>query len=157
MDKKVFLKRLKLYGISFCISYTMVSMILSVLNIGSVLIEGNIWITNLELMLVCLVIAILMLITDLIRTPDTIENPVTPGYIAVMLADVAVPVLGLGGFVFNWFNVFSPQVLYPICILVAVYFAVFAMFYINNKHTEKELNHRISERKEVLKNDKQDN
>lgn len=157
MDRKIFFKRMKLYGISFCISYTMVSAILSFLNLNSELISGNIWLSNVQILVVCFVIAVLMLITDTIRSPETIESQLTPGFFALELLDVAVPVIGLGGFAFKWFDVFSLQVLYPICILVAVYFAVFAMFYINSKHTEKELNRKISKRKEELKNGRQDN
>ncbi len=157
MRKKIFLKRLKMYGISFCISYTMASLILSILNYSSELITGSVWLANIQLLVVCFAIAVLMLVTDTIRAPEAMESQLTPGYFALELMDVAIPVLGLGGFVFKWFDVFSLQVLYPICILVVIYFAVFAIFYINSKQTEKELNRRINERKEVLKNDKQDN
>lgn len=157
MKKDVFFKRMKMYGISCCISYTVASLILSALNIGSTLMESNVWLSNLQLLLVCLVIAVLMLITDTIRDPEGPTSQVTPGYFLVGILDVAVPVLGMGGFLFGWFDVFTVQIIYPICILLVVYFAVFAMFYINKKNTEKELNRRISKRKEVIKNDEQDN
>lgn len=156
MKKDVFLKRLKIYGISCCISYTIASLILSVLNIGSTLMS-DVWLANVQLLLVCIVIAVLMLITDTIRDPEEPTSQVTPGYFLIGILDVAVPVIGMGGLLFKWFDVFTLQIIYPICILLVVYFAVFAIFYINKKITEKELNRRISKRKEVLKNDKQDN
>ena len=146
-----------MYGVCTCISYTLVNLLLSVLNMNSELIRGDLWITNVQLFSVCFVISVLMLITDTVRDPDTATGEPTVGYIGIGLLDVAVPVLGLGGFVYKWFNVFSLEVLYPICILVIVYFVVFGVFYINGRQTEKELNRRISERKEVLNNAKQDN
>ena len=154
MKKKIFLKRLKLYGICTCISYTLVSMILSVLNIGSELVTGNTWVANVQLFSVCLVISVLMLITDTIKDPETATTEATPGYILVGLLDVAIPVLGMGGFLYGWFDVFSTQVLYPICILVVVYIAVFAMFYIIGKKTERELNRIINDRKERSSHEK---
>lgn len=157
MKKKVFLERLKMYGLSCCISYTIASLILSALNINSSLMEKDVWLANLQLFAVCLVIAVLMLITDTIRDPEEPTSQVTPGYFLIGILDVAVPVLGMGGFLFGWFDVISTQVIYPICILLIVYFAVFAIFYINKRNTEKELNRRINQRKEELKNDKQDN
>ena len=157
MKKDILLKRLKLYGISWCISYTMVSLILSLLNISSEIKMYNVWHSNVELIALCFVINLLMLITDTIRDPESPTVQLTAGYFAIQILDVAAPVLLMGGLWFRWFNVFSYEVLYPIVILLAVYFAVFAIFYINSKNTEKELNRRISERKEVMRNDKQNN
>ena len=157
MNKKIFIQRIKIYGISCCISYSAASLILSALNVNSTLMTDNVWLSNLQLLAVCFVISVLMLITDTIRDPDNHPEEVTPGYILVGIIDTAVPVLGMGGFLFGWFDVLSMQVLFPIAILLIIYFAVFAIFYFSGKNTEKELNRRISERKDDLKNDKQDN
>ncbi len=153
MKKQTLLKKIKTYGISGCISYTMVSLILSLLNNTGNLMETNIWITNLQLLAVCFSIAVLMLVTDCIRNPEGLSVGVNPVDIGLDLLSVAVPVLGLGGFVFHWFNVFSEQILIPIVILVIVYSAVLGLFVLNNKQTEKELNQKINERKAGIKHD----
>ena len=153
MKKKIFLKRLKLYGTSFCISYTIASMILSALNINSELIKENIWLTNIQLLIVCFTIAVLMLITDTLLCRE--ENLISLPNFLLGLADVAVPVLVMGGPVFHWFSLSTIYILIPIIILFVVYAATFALFYINAKLTEKELNRKIHERKERLQHDKQ--
>ena len=142
------------YGISFCASYTLVSVVLSVLNNTGDQIMGNIWIVNIQLALVCLAIAVLMFVSDTLMNHGEENVPLSPLGIAMDLLDVAVPVPGLGGFVFHWFNVFSYQILYPVVIMIAAYFVVLLLFIINNKHTEKQLNQKIQERKEMMQHDK---
>ncbi|HCA55020.1 MAG: DUF3021 family protein [Clostridia bacterium] len=153
MDRKSLLKRLRTYGISCCVSYTLVSLILSALNRSENLIAGDIWRTNLQLLSVCAVIALLMFITDTLLKQE--ENSFSlPGFM-LGLADVAAPVLIMGGLVFHWFSFSTIYILIPIGILLVVYLATFALFYINAKLTEKELNRKIHERKERLQHDKQ--
>ena len=77
-----------------------------------------------------------------------------PGFM-LGLADVAASVLIMGGLVFHWFSFSTIYILIPIGILLVVYLATFALFYINAKLTEKELNRKILERKERLQHDKQ--
>ena len=151
-------KKLKIYGISCCMSYTFASTILSLLNSYSELITFNVWNVNLQLFIVCLAIAVLMLISDLtiFRSKDE-DDGVSLLQLGVDLFDVAVPVLGLGGPVFHWFDLFSVQILSPILILVAVYLIVFALFYWGMKQTEKELNIMIRKRKEMMKHDEENN
>ncbi len=156
MKEKSLLHRLKRYGISYCVSYTMANMILSVMNyIDSINIYDNVWLINIELSAICLIIAVLMFFSDMFISH-------TEGYgfsvldMIVGFFDVAVPVLGLGGFVFNWFDLFSYEVIYPLCIIAAVYFATLVLFLINDRMTEKEINKKIKERKEMKRNE-QDN
>ena len=156
MKKQTLFKKIRTYGISGCISYTLVSFILSLLNLNFRLMVQDFWRSNLEILAVCFSIAVLMLVTDCIRNPEGTEQGVDPVGIGLDLVNVAVPVIGLGGFVFRWFQVFSEQVLIPICILVVVYFAVFGLFYLNNKQTEKELNRKINERKAGVSHDEED-
>lgn len=152
MTKKTLYQRLRDHALSCCISFTLVNVILSALNIRSELIVGNVWQANLEMFAVCFVIGLLMLIASLFRQEDGSPH-VTPLTIGIELVCVAVPVLGLGGFVFHWFDPFSVQILYPIVILIAVYALTAAIFYFNAKRTERELNRLINARKERLHHD----
>ncbi len=153
--KRSFFKKLVYYGVSFCVSYTLVSLILSLLNINASLVAGNFWIYNIEIMSVCFCIALLMWLTDTFIKGSSYDD-MTPLGIFADLMDVALPVIGLGGFVFDWFDVFSKEILYPIIILLFVYFVVLGFFYLNAKMTEIELNKKIQERKKKLNNNKQD-
>ena len=150
-------KRIKKYFISYCISYTIASIMLSVMQFSdSIAIYNNVWLLNIELSAVCLVIAVLMFFSDLFTDPSG-EEKITPLGFAIGFFDVAVPVLGLGGPVFKWFDIFSTQVIFPIIIIVAVYLATLALFIINDKLTERAINRKINERKEMMKNEQQNN
>lgn len=151
VKKEAVKKRVRNYTISLCGSYTLLNVILSLLNQDSALFNGG-WGANLQMFVVCLAIAVLMFITESIRNPDGMKTQITVCEIGIDLIDVAVPVLGLGGPVFHWFELFSFQIIYPICIMIFVYAVIFVLFYINSKQTEKELNRKINERKEVLRN-----
>ena len=151
-------KKLKIYGTSCCMSYTLASIILSILNSFGDLITFSVWHENLQLFIVCLAIAVLMLITDLVILRNTDEDDgINPLQIFLGLVDVAIPVLGLGGPVFHWFDLFSVQILSPIIILVVVYFVIFALYYWGFRQTEKELNNMIRKRKEMKKHDEENN
>ncbi len=155
------IKKLRNYGISCCVSYTFVSIILSLLNVRQHLMSGtdvhDVWLNNIQIFVVCLAIAVCMFITDCLFKIDDGEENYSLISFTLGLVDVVIPVMGLGGFVFRWFNVFSYQILYPTGILLFVYLAVFGLFCLNAKHTEKELNRKINERKERKNHDKQDN
>ena len=150
-------KLLRTYGISCCISYTLVSLILSqsvtLSDYGKKTGAEFIKQLNGQIFILCLVIAVLMLITDIV-IDDGEDSGMTLLGFTLGLADVALPVLGLGGFVFNWFNVFSPEIISPIVILLIVYLVVFGMFFINTKLTEMSLNQKINERKESSNHEK---
>ena len=150
-------KRIKKYFISYCISYTIASMILSALQyIYPVMTDINVWQFNIELSAVCLVIAVLMFFSDYLTDPSG-EEKLTPLGFAIGFADVAVPVLGMGGPLFKWFDLFSAQILFPLIIIAAVYLATLALFIINDKLTEKAINRKINERKKKKKNEQQNN
>ena len=154
MTKKQVLDRLKNCGLSCCISFTLVNLILSVLHLDAELMQGNFWRYNLEIFVVCFVIALLMFIVSLFSQED---NPLrmTPGAVVIDLLCVAAPVLGLGGFVFRWFNPFSVYVLYPIVILLVVYALTAAAIYWNARRTEKEINQAITDRNKQRNREKE--
>lgn len=138
-------------SVSCCASYTLASVLISLLNINEM--NYNIWVINIELFFVCFVIALLMLISNAFLDYD---NNIKITFL-IGFAEVAVPVLVLGGPVFNWFDLFSPQIISPVLILSFVYIAIFILFYLHGKKVEREINKKISERKERIRNDKQDN
>ncbi len=153
MQKNKLIRRLRTYGVSCCVSYTFVSMIFSVLSMSNHVISDNPWQTHLELFAVCAAIALLMFFSDTLLHQEDDTMTVTGFFVG--LCDVAIPVIGLGGFLFQWFNPLSTQIILPIIILLCVYLAIFVLFYLNAKHTEKELNRKINERKERLQHDKE--
>ncbi len=155
MKKQLIITALKDCSATCCISYTLVSLILSLLNTYNNLMADDAWKHNLELFTVCFVIALLMFLMRIIMKQDEVPR-VSLGIVAADLLIVAAPVLGLGGFVFHWFDVFSPQVLFPIGILLIVYALTATIFYFSTKKTEKELNRKINERKERLNHGQQD-
>lgn len=150
-------KRAKKYFVSYCISYTIANLILSIMNYSETIhIYDNVWILNIELSAVCFIIAVLMFFTDFATDPSG-EDKITPLGFALGFIDVAVPVLGLGGSVFKWFNLFSKEIIYPLCIIAAVYLATLLLFIINEKITENAINRKINERKEMMRNEQQNN
>lgn len=154
--KKKIIKNLKksivTCSVSCCASYTLVSVLLSLFSINDL--KENVWVINLELFIVCFVIALLMLLSNLFSNDDMGNTKIS---FLVGFAEVALPVLLLGGPVFNWFDLFSAEMLSPLFILTFVYTTVFFMLYLYGKWVEKNINKKISERKEHINNDKQDN
>ena len=146
-------KKLKTYFISYAISYTLASLMLSLTSLyANINTSANVWLLNAELNLVCFIISTLMLLTDWIADPSG-DCRITPLSSILGFFDVALPVLCLGGSVFGWFDLLSGEILYPLCIITAVYLATLLLFIINGKLTEKAINRRINERKEMMKNE----
>ena len=147
--KSAYLKALKDCSLTCCISYSLLSYILSLLNLNNTVIKGNVWQNNLQLFMMCAVISMLMFLARIIFEPSEKAYFSLSG-IAIDLVVVAIPILVMGGPLYNWFDISKTEVLYPILIFMVVYVLAAGNFYLIAKHSEKELNRRINERKERM-------
>ncbi|MGN0536951.1 MAG: DUF3021 family protein [Acutalibacteraceae bacterium] len=139
-------QRIKHYLTIGCVSFTAVEIIVSVLNVCTDLMSSNIWAFNLEAFVVCLTIAVLMFFTDVL----TYNLSQLLG-ILIQLTDVTVVVIGLGGFVFNWFPMKWNFLLLVLGIIFAVYIIVYGAMIFSTRVTSYQVNKKIIERKEEKK------
>ena len=85
------------------------------------------------------------------------EGHIGAGNVFIHLLDVGIPVIGLGGFVFRWFDPLSTQVLMPVGVMVAVYFIIYFAALINNIVIARNINEKIRRRKDEQNNGREDN
>ena len=124
-----------------CVSYTVVSLTLSVLDAfagGMTIYYGNI----LELFCCTTVICAGMYGIGLI--------PLRSGRtrILLQLLDVAAVILGIGGGVFAWFPWTWDVVLFVVCIFVFVYFITYGVILLQNKLVSDRINLILKEKRD---------
>lgn len=146
-------EKIKYYFTVCCISFTILELVLSTLNIiiAPTSMSSNLWINNIEMFSVCLCIALIMFVTD-----NFTKNPHSIFARIVHLIDVSIPVFVLGGLVYHWFAIIWWDILIVFGVIVLVYFLVYGIMYLNGKITENMINKKILERKEEQKNGRED-
>lgn len=148
--KPYFIENFKYYLTICCTSFTVVILILSVINICFDLMSSNMWINNIELFGVCFLITMLMLFTDMFTKNSNIFL-----VILVHLIDTFIPVFGIGGFLFSWFPISWYWIGIISSILIVIYFSVHGIMLLHIKSTSDGINKKILERKGEHKNDKE--
>lgn len=148
--KSWFIKNFKYYLTICCTSFTVVTLILSVINISVDLMSSNTWMNNIELFIVCFFITMLMMFTDMLTKNSNIFLG-----ILVHLVDVFVPVFGIGGFIFGWFPISWYWVGIVSGLLIVIYFSIYGIMLLQVKNTSDGINKKILERKGEHKNDKE--
>jgi hypothetical protein len=123
-----------------CISFTVVTILISILWFIT---DATLYLENrylLELFCCTTLISIFMYFTS--RIP--IESQLLA--MLLLLADVAIVILGVGGLLFQWFPWEWKYVLQVMVILVIVFFVTHYILLWQNKETARKINEIIKER-----------
>lgn len=121
-------------------TFTWQTLILSIINFGESIINSQ---TIMQFFTVACVITALMAITDIF----TQKRGSIPVIILTNLLEVFIVVLGLGGFVFKWFEFIWTDLLVVIGIIVIIYFVIFGIFIFKMKMDSDYINKLIKENK----------
>ena len=138
MKKKTLSEKFSHYLTVLVHTFTWQTLILSLINWDSYIVNAQ---EVLQFFAVSVAITVLMAVTDIF----TLKRSV-PIIIFAELADIAIAVFGLGGYVFKWFDFTLENILPIVGLIVIIYFIIFGLMMIQMKKDSDQINKKIKER-----------
>ena len=139
-------KRIKDFLVLNCVVFTIMSMVLNMLYIITDVVKtseqlGYVTIT-MQYLSVTTVVCFLLFLFDKIVSKKEMYSHITA------LLIVIATVFGLGGFVYQWFPIFSWWTLATLGIIFVVYFSVHFILFTKNIDATNEINKKLEEMQE---------